>query len=124
TKGRFGAWVRTVTDNTWKDYCKRMSKRPAATGDTAMQQVLEAREAPKDLYEALAEPFDRELVEIAQELVRARVGTHVWRAFQLTAVEGRSGDEAAKQLDISAGVVRAYKSRVLRMLQDEVAKLK
>jgi len=46
-----------------------------------------------------------------------------WSAFRLTALEGRSGAEAAAALGLSVAAVFMNKSRVQKMLREEVARL-
>jgi DNA-directed RNA polymerase specialized sigma24 family protein len=47
-----------------------------------------------------------------------------WRSFELTALEGRKGKEAADCLGISVGSVHQNKSRVAKMIRDEMARLR
>jgi RNA polymerase sigma-70 factor (ECF subfamily) len=51
------------------------------------------------------------------------VDARTWEAFRLTALEGRSGAEAAAELGMTVAAVFKAKSRVLKMLQDEVRQL-
>jgi RNA polymerase sigma-70 factor (ECF subfamily) len=46
-----------------------------------------------------------------------------WDAFRLTALEGRSGAEAASELGMQVTAVFKARSRVQKLLQDEVRKL-
>ena len=48
---------------------------------------------------------------------------HTWQAFVLTAIEGKSGDAVAKLLDMKIGTVWVARSKVKKMLQDEVLKI-
>ena len=48
---------------------------------------------------------------------------HTWDAFRLTALEGLSGAEAGKQLDMKVATVFVAKSKVQRMLQEEMQRL-
>jgi DNA-directed RNA polymerase specialized sigma24 family protein len=53
--------------------------------------------------------------------VQSRVARHVWQAFWLTAIENRTGLEAAERLGIKAATVFVYKARVIKMLRQEAA---
>ena len=55
--------------------------------------------------------------------VRAVVPPETWRAPWLTAVEGRGGDEAARDLGLSLGAVYLAKCRVLARLKEHVRRL-
>jgi RNA polymerase sigma-70 factor (ECF subfamily) len=54
------------------------------------------------------------------ERVKGEFQDNTWRAFWLTAVEGVSAAEAAKQTAMSPGAIYVAKSRVLARLKDEV----
>src|SRR5581483_10741543 len=60
-RGRFSAWVHTVTRNTWYSFFRSPKGRLLGTGGSDNQKVLEAQEAPASFHEALDEPFEREL---------------------------------------------------------------
>ena len=51
------------------------------------------------------------------------VPPQTWRAPWLTAVEGRGGDEAARDLGLSLGAVYLAKCRVLARLKEHVRRL-
>ena len=88
-----------------------------------MLKLLQTVAARDDLVEHLKEEFDRELLEEAMARVRQRVEAHTWEAFALTALEGLSGAAVAQQLDLKVATVFKAKSKVQKMLQEEVARL-
>jgi DNA-directed RNA polymerase specialized sigma24 family protein len=55
--------------------------------------------------------------------VRLRVQPHTWQAFQLLALEGRSGAEVAAQLNMKVATVFVARSKVQKMIQEEVRQL-
>jgi RNA polymerase sigma-70 factor (ECF subfamily) len=118
----FRAWLKTLTRHAWSDF---VADRGAvvATGGSSMYEALHAVEAREDLERRMEEAFDLELLELATNRVRERVQPHTWEAFQLTAIEGLSGAEAARRLGISVVSVFKAKSNVQKMLQEEVAQL-
>ena len=67
--------------------------------------------------------FDRELFEEAAVRVRARVAPHTWEAFRLTALEGRTGPEAAAELGVKVASVFAARRNVQRMLKEVIEAL-
>lgn len=89
-------------------------------GDEAALDGLPAREG---LLERIEEAYDTELLAVAMEEVKGRVKPHTWRAFELVAVEQKSGKEASEELGISADLVYAAKRNVHKMLQETVARL-
>ena len=52
--------------------------------------------------------------------IKGRVKPATWEAFQLTAIEGLSGADAAHKLGIPVAHVFVAKHRVQKMLQEEV----
>ena len=102
-----------------------LKRRPGAngSGDTAVLEALDHVTARDDLSERLADEFDRELYERAADAVRARVEPHTWEAFRLTGLDGLSGAEAAGRLGMEVATVFKAKSKVQKMLKDEIQKL-
>jgi RNA polymerase sigma-70 factor (ECF subfamily) len=85
--------------------------------------ILEGRPAHEELLVRIEAEYDLELLETASRRVRKRVETHTWQAFRLLAVEGLSGREAAEQLGMKLGSVFAARSKVQRMVREEVESL-
>jgi RNA polymerase sigma-70 factor (ECF subfamily) len=71
----------------------------------------------------LEEAFDLELLELATARVKQRVAAATWDAFRLTALERRSGAEAAAQLGMQVAAVFKAKSNVVKLLQEELQRL-
>jgi RNA polymerase sigma-70 factor (ECF subfamily) len=115
--GSFSAWLRTVARNAWKDYWG--GARAMAVGGSQAAELLCTVEAHEDLMKRLDEEFDRELLEEAMYRVRQRVVPRTWRAFEMMALEGRSGAEAAQALDMKVATVFVAKSKVQKLLQEE-----
>ena len=59
----------------------------------------------------------------AAEQVRGEVQEATWRAFQMTAVEGKSGQEAAQALGLTVAAVYLAKSRVMARLKELIGQL-
>ena len=118
----FRAWLRGITRNMLLDHFRRTSRQPQASGGTAGVSQLD--EVPDPAATAAAEedpPSELEaLRRRALELVRGQVAEQTWRAFWLTAIEGRSPDALAGELGMSSAAIRQAKSRVLRRLKQEL----
>jgi RNA polymerase sigma factor (sigma-70 family) len=121
--GSFRAWLKTLTRHAWGDYVADQRREVAGSGGSGMFAVLHAVEARDDLEKRMEEAFDLELLELATNRVRERVEARTWEAFQLTAVEGLSGAEAAHRLGMPVASVFKAKSNVQKMLQEEIARL-
>jgi RNA polymerase sigma-70 factor (ECF subfamily) len=118
----FRAWLKTVARHAWSDYLSGRKAAVAAGGSQALEAIhtVEARE---DLVRRLDEEFDRELLEEAMARVRGRVVPRTWEAFDRTALRGQSGAEAAQALGMKVATVFVAKSKVQKMLQEEMRKL-
>ena len=55
--------------------------------------------------------------------VRLRVAPHTWEAFRLVALEGLPVAEVAARVHLQVAMVYVAKSKVQRMLQEEIGKL-
>ncbi len=84
--------------------------------------VLQSLEARTDLLSRLDTEFDQEMLAEAMGRVQQRVEPHTWEAFRLTAIEDRSGADVAELLQVKVATVFKAKSKVLKMLQDEILK--
>jgi DNA-directed RNA polymerase specialized sigma24 family protein len=52
--------------------------------------------------------------------VEAEFQPATWKAFWMTAVEGKSAKEASESLGMSSGAIYVAKSRVLARLREEI----
>lgn len=120
----FRAYIKTLAKYAWLDLLEARRKPGAGgSGETAVLQSLDQVAARDELSDRLADEFDRELYERAAGAVRARVEPHTWDAFLKTALDGLSGAEAAAQLGLEVATVFKAKSKVQKMLRDEIRKL-
>jgi RNA polymerase sigma-70 factor (ECF subfamily) len=119
----FRAYLKTLARYAWCDFLEQHKRPGAGSGDSQVLRALETVEAGDDLVRRLNEQFDLEVLEEAQTRVRQRVEAHTWEAFRLTAVDGLSGADAAARLGLKVATVFKAKSKVQKMLQEEVAGL-
>ena len=118
TKSGFRAWLRTLTRHALADLARDKARAPSS-GDARTQMLLDMLQTTDDLESRLDEEYERELLERAMSIVRQRVEPKTWRAFELL-VEGRAGSDAARELNLSVAAVYMAKSRIQKMLADEV----
>ena len=119
----FRGWLKTLTQHAWSDFTTARKKADQGTGDSRIEERLYNVAARDDLVTRLNAEFDQELLEAAMVRVRLRVQPQTWDAFRLTALEGLSGADAAEQLKMRVATVFNAKSKVHRMLQEELRKL-
>jgi RNA polymerase sigma factor (sigma-70 family) len=119
----FRAWLKTLTRRAWRIYTARQLRAGVAVGDEVTLARLTGVAAREDLTQRLQEAFDQELLTEASNLVRLRVEPRTWEAFNLLAVQGCSGTEAAERLNMKVATVFVARSKVQRMLREELARL-
>jgi RNA polymerase sigma-70 factor (ECF subfamily) len=121
-KSSFRGWLKTVAHHAWRDFVDgRSLARPIA--DERIWELLQSVEAREDLVQKLEEAFDYELLEAAKVQVRLRVAPHTWEAFRLVAIEGLPVAEVAAHVHMQVAMVYVAKSKVKKMLQEEIQKL-
>ncbi len=123
-RGRFRGWLKTVTRHVSIDMMRTWKER--GSGDTQIQMKLETTEHPDAadlLYQEVEAAYQEELIRRASLLVQVRVQPKTWQAFQMTADQNLSAADVAKTLGMPVSEVYVAKSRVLKMLKEEVAKL-
>jgi RNA polymerase sigma factor (sigma-70 family) len=118
----FRGWLKAVTQHVWIDLAS--ARRPETDEKGRLETLVDPYDALADLEQQLEDAFDRELSELAMQRVQKRVKPTTWEAFRLTAIENRTGVDAARQLQIPVAHVFVAKSRVQKMLQDEIRILK
>ena len=118
----FRGWLKTVARHAWSDSWSSRKAAVAAGGSQALE-MLQTVEARDDLVRRLEEEFDRELLDEAMARVRTRVLPRTWEAFERTALKGQSGAEVGQALGMKVATVFVARSKVQRMLQEEMQKL-
>jgi RNA polymerase sigma factor (sigma-70 family) len=117
----FRGWLKTVTHNAWIDFVRR----PATTqAPDWISSLADSHDALEDLEQRMEQAYERELLELAMRRIEKRVKPNTWEAFRLTSIENLSGAEAAERLTTPISSVFVAKHRVLKLLEEEVRKLK
>ena len=120
-KGSFRGWLSTIARNLIVNLLNAQRRHPRGSGDTEIQQLLEAMPAPDSEESALFDAeYHRRLLHWAAERIKDEFSGTIWTAFWKTGVEGQSADEAARALNLSVGTVYQYKSRVVAGIRREI----
>jgi RNA polymerase sigma-70 factor (ECF subfamily) len=119
----FRGWLKLLTHHAWSDFLDSRRRAVPGSGESAIVGLLESVQARDDLVAGLGEEFDRELLEAAMARVRLRVAPAKWEVFRLLAVEGLAGAEVARRLAMKVATAYVVRSKVQKMLQDELRKL-
>lgn len=121
--GKFRSWLKTVSWRAWADYLKAQGRNAAKPGSLGLLEQLDTLEARSDLMDQLDDEANREILEVAIRRIRARVNDNTFEAFRLMTFEGLSGTEVAEKTGMKVGGVFVAKSRVDKMLSEEVGLL-
>lgn len=119
----FRGWLKTIAHHTWKDQVERHARPGRGSGDSGVFDLLDAVESRRSLAHCLEDAFDQELLREAMARVQLRVEWRTWEAFRLLAVENWSGADAAQHLGMKVATVFVARSKVQRMLREEIARL-
>ena len=119
----FRGWLKTVAHHAWRDFEEGRRRGKPAAGGSQVQELMLTLEAREDLAQKLEEAFDLELLEVAKVRVRLRVAPHTWEAFRLLALEGLPVAEVAARVQMQVAMVYVAKSKVQKMLQEEIRNL-
>ena len=118
---KFRHWLLRVAKNAT---INALTRRPEDRAGGLADGLLEDIQAGDSQSESMIElEYRRELFIRASEIVRVDVSPETWRAFELTAIEGISKEDAARELGKSIGTVYAARSRVMRRLTETVSEL-
>ncbi len=118
----FRGWLKAVTRNILLDYHAQL-RADRGSGDSDVLHLLENVEAREGLVQQLEAEFDHELLDLALRTVQPRVPAQQWEAFRLTALEGLSGADAAAQLGMLVATVYTSKSKVQKLVREEIQRL-
>jgi RNA polymerase sigma factor (sigma-70 family) len=126
SKGSFRGWLKTVTNNAIRDFVSTLKHPGRGSGDTMMYRNLAAIQDP-DALAALAETIEaeaeQELLIEAESRVKLRVQPHTWLAYQLTARDQIKPADAAERIGMPVSEIYVARSRVIKMLRQEVDRL-
>lgn len=119
----FRAWLKTVTIHVWGKYVAARQRHVPGQGGNDPADLLNTVEARDDLAVRLEREYDRELLDLAMVRVAQRVQRHTWEAFRLLAIEGLTGAAVAERLTMNVATVYVARSKVQRMIQDELEQM-
>ena len=117
----FRGWLRTLAHHAWSDFVE--GQRRVGRGETGVLDQLQTVAARDDLTARLNDEFDREILDEAMARVRLQVTPAKWEIFRLTAIDGQSGAEVAAKHDMKVATVYAVRSKIQKLLHDEIQKM-
>ncbi len=125
-RGRFRGWLKTVTQNAVVDFVKARQRCGEGSGDSMIGRMLEVCESP-DTVEELSRVFEQqaevELLREAEARVKLRVKPSNFEAWHLSVRESMKAQEIAAKLNIEVADVYVARSRVNKMLKEEITRI-
>ena len=125
---RFRGLLYTMVYHAIADLHRKWKRQPSVRGSSdtgVLEQLLEAQAPDDPTTEALVQELDGQIERdqrllVACERVCERVEPHIWQAFWLTTVEGRSAADVAQQLGIKKGNGPVHKYRVIKKIRSQI----
>ena len=121
-RGSFRGWVLRVARNISVDVITRRL-RADADGSQSDPFMHNVPDLSAESQSELDLEYRRSLFEWSAEKVRSEVREATWRAFELTALQGISAEDAAEQLEMQVGAVYTAKCRVMARIRERAATL-
>lgn len=120
-RGSFRGWLSRIARNLLINFLTRGRSQPRGTGDTSMQELLEAHPAADPAATALFEAeYERRVFQWAAGEIQSEFTASTWQAFWQTAVLGGAPAAVAAELGLSIGAVYVARSRVLARLKRRI----
>jgi len=113
----FRSWLRTVTLNKFRQWCRRKSIGAIDVTQSAwgnIGQHLSRAESTWDLN------YQQALVNRAMELLEPEFQPATWKALKEYAISGRSAKDVAKESGLSVWTIYAAKSQLMARLREEL----
>jgi RNA polymerase sigma-70 factor (ECF subfamily) len=114
-RGRFRAWLGTVTYNKLRNF---LNRRPAEPGTGGAEEAVAVAVDPD-----WTDDFNEQVFQAALTRSRPHFEEPTWRAFEQVWLEHRPPAEVARELERPVAWVYLAKSRVLDRLRQEIRDL-
>ena len=122
--GSFRAWLRQITVNRMRAFCKMRRKQPLAMGGPETDQLLAQLADPtSDLSRQWDQDHDKHVFQKLLAIVEGDFEPSTWQAFTRFAVEGRPAAQVAGELGVTESTVVQAKFRILKRLREEAGEL-
>ena len=119
--GAFRSWLRAITVNRLRNFCRARQARPDATGDSDFLNQLDQLEDPhSELSRLWDQEHEQHVLRRALELIGPEFAPSTWQAFRRVMIDGAAVPAVAAELGLSVNAVFIAKSRVLSRLRREV----
>ena len=116
-RGQFKSWLFTAVRHAISGYFRKSARLPLTALET---QFFERVSQIPDEQEQLdwERDYQRQLLAWAMGKVRGDYAGHIWKAFEETALRGRSPSEVAAELGMTNNAVAVARHRIIQKLKD------
>lgn len=120
-RGRFRAWLRTITVHRLQAFWKSRRRQPVALDESQFDAAIEQlRDPASDLSRAWDREHDAHVLRRALALIQPEFTSNTWAVFRRVVIEGEAVAAVAKDLDMTPNAVYIAQSRVLSRLRQEI----
>lgn len=123
-KTRFRHWLLRIAKNATINALTRRPPDQGVGGESRQSPLFDAIQCDALSEDELDLEYKRQLYLRAAEMVQQNVTPANWMAFQMTAVENVSIEDAAREVGKSVGAIYAARSRIMKQLSDFVSQMK
>jgi len=117
SRGKFRGWLARVTSNELNDFLRKHNREFPQLDDDLLNETV--REIEGEVQKA-----ENVLWADAKNRVQNRIKPDTWECFRLRVEEGLSPEDVAEKMGISRNKVDFTKCRVVKMLEQEVERLR
>ena len=120
----FLRWVNAIARNRIADFYRQKEKLPRAIGGSVGLNLLQASAEQESENEAgEIDQLRQQLAARVLAILKKDFQPNTWQAFYLTMVSGRTTQETADELGMTAAGVRVARMRVRKRLKEEFGDL-
>ena len=124
-RGHFRTFLLKIVDHRMIDAFRREKWYQSLSSDTDLDWVERLEDPGTNRpFEEWDKLWDCNLLNRALVRIKKKVNSLTYRSFQMYVLERNSADSIAIQLKINKNAVFQHKNRVIKMLQQEVNRLK
>ena len=120
----FRGWLKTVAHHAWRDFVDRPRRAQAAAGDSQVRELLQTLEAREDLHREAGGGLRPRTAGSGQGAGPPAGGAAHLGGVPPGGARGPAGRRGGRQrCDMQVAMVYVAKSKVQKMLQEEIRKL-